>query len=68
MNPATGKREQLAVPLKAILQRKTPDVSLQPDDILYIPDDLRKRRSADIGKVLLGTGQNATGALIYLAR
>ena len=66
-DPVTKERKQIAVPLKAILQRKSPDVMLQPEDVFYIPDDQRKRRSADIAKALLTGGQSAASALIYVA-
>ena len=65
-DPVTKTRKQIPVPLKAILQRKADDMQLLAEDIFYIPDNSRKRRSADIGKVLLGTGQSAATALIYI--
>jgi polysaccharide export outer membrane protein len=66
-DPVTKERKQIPVPLKAILQRKSPDVMLQPEDVFYIPDDARKRRSADIAKALATGGQSAASALIYVA-
>jgi polysaccharide biosynthesis/export protein len=36
---ASGKREQVPVPLKRILNRDSSDVALLPGDILYIPDN-----------------------------
>ena len=65
-DPVTKERKQIAVPLKKILQRKADDIQLLAEDIFYVPDNSRKRRSADIGKALLGTGQNAASALIYV--
>jgi polysaccharide export outer membrane protein len=35
---ATGKRQEVPVPLKRILSRDSGDVALLPGDILYIPD------------------------------
>jgi polysaccharide export outer membrane protein len=67
-DPVTGKREQIPVALRAILHRKAPDVNLKAEDIFYVPDDLRKHRSADVAKALLTTGQSAATALIYVAR
>jgi polysaccharide export outer membrane protein len=62
------KRREISVPLKAILQRKAADVQLEADDILYIPDDLKKRHTADVAKALLGAGQSISTALVYTAR
>lgn len=62
------KRREISVPLKAILHRKAPDVQLEPDDILYIPDDLTKRHTADVAKALLGAGQSISTALVYVTR
>lgn len=41
----TGKaeRDAIMVPIKDILDRKAPDVSLQANDILYVPDNSKKR-------------------------
>lgn len=36
-------RDAIVVPIKDILNRKAPDVSLQANDILYIPDNAKKR-------------------------
>ena len=65
-DPVTKERKQIPVPLKAILQRKSDDMLLLAEDIFYIPDNSRRRRSADIAKALLGTGQSAATALIYV--
>jgi polysaccharide export outer membrane protein len=62
------KRREISVPLKAILHRKAADVQLEPDDILYIPDDLTKRHTADVAKALLGAGQSISTALVYVTR
>jgi polysaccharide export outer membrane protein len=62
------KRREISVPLKAILHRKAADVQLEPDDILYIPDNTKKRATADVTKALLGAGQSISAALVYTAR
>lgn len=40
---STGKKEEIPVKLKAILQRKTADVRLFPNDLLIIPDSTGKK-------------------------
>ena len=59
-------REEITVPLSQILARKSPDVMLQPDDILYVPEDGSKRMTAKVLAGLAGFGSTAAaGMLIY---
>ncbi len=59
-------REEISVPLSAIMARKAPDVTLQPDDILYVPDNNGKRITAKVLAQVAGFGTaTATGMLIY---
>lgn len=59
-------REEIAVPLHEIMARKAPDVVLQPDDILYIPEDGNKRLTAKVLAGIVGFGTTAgAGMLIY---
>ncbi len=59
-------REEIAVPLHAIMARKAPDVVLQPDDILYIPEDGGKRLTAKVLAGMVGFGTTAgAGLLVY---
>jgi polysaccharide export outer membrane protein len=37
-----GEREQIPANVKAIMESKAPDIQLQPDDILYIPNSVGK--------------------------
>ena len=62
---ATGQKNEVPIELRKILERKSPDVAVMPNDILYIPDAKGARAGwAVLEKVLLfGTG--ATSALIY---
>jgi len=63
---AAGPKNEIPIQLKKILDRKSPDVPLVANDILYVPDNSGKRRSASaMEKILLfGTTAGAT-ALIY---
>ena len=38
-----GSREEIPANVKAIMENKSPDVQLHPDDILYIPNSLGKQ-------------------------
>jgi len=42
------ERQEVAVPLREILQRKAQDVQLQPNDVLYIPENSRARLNASV--------------------
>jgi polysaccharide export outer membrane protein len=64
-DPETGVKKEIPIELKKILARKSPDVSLQADDILYIPDSVNKRAALETAKVLLSTGSGAISAVIY---
>jgi polysaccharide export outer membrane protein len=63
---ANGTKSEIPIQLKAIMDRKSPDVSLVANDILYVPENKSKKMSlAVIEKVLLfGTTAGAT-ALTY---
>ncbi len=61
----SGARHELPIELRKILQRKSPDVPLLANDVLYIPDAASRRVGlAALEKVLL-FGSGATTALIY---
>jgi polysaccharide export outer membrane protein len=54
-NLDTGKRDQVPVDLKKVMQLKTQDVFLQPNDILFVPDSAGLRalhRAGDVGIAL----------------
>jgi polysaccharide export outer membrane protein len=57
-NPDTGKRDEVPVDLKKVLELKNEDVMLQSSDILFIPDSSGKKawhRAGDIA-ISLTTG------------
>ena len=59
-------REEIQVPLSQILARKAPDVVMEPDDILYVPENNNKRMTAKVLAGLAGFGSTtAAGVLIY---
>jgi polysaccharide export outer membrane protein len=60
---ASGSKQEIPVELKKMMQRKTPDVALEADDILYIPEATGVRMTlATIEKTILASG--ATSAVI----
>lgn len=62
-----GSPDQDGVPVdvQQILQRKIPDVTLQANDILYIPDNTGRRITMRAVEATLGMGSAAAAALIY---
>ncbi len=63
---ASGSKNEIPIQLKSILQRKSPDVPLVANDILYIPDSRRKHLTLSIiEKVLLFGSTAGASALVY---
>lgn len=64
--PAGGNRSEIEVEISKIVERKAPDVPLQPNDILYIPDNKGKKLAANLVDRLAGFGSStASGVLIW---
>jgi polysaccharide export outer membrane protein len=62
----TSAKSEVLVELKKIMDRKSPDVELQPKDILYIPDNTGRRLTAGVLEKLAGFGSaTASGVLIW---
>lgn len=62
----TEGREEVAVELNLIMQRKSPDVALLPNDVLYIPEDVNRHSWAIALDKLLTVGLSGLGpALLY---
>jgi polysaccharide biosynthesis/export protein len=64
-DPTTRVKQEIPINLTQILNRKTPDVPLQPEDILYIPENKQGRLSVAALEKLLVFGSGTTSALIY---
>ncbi len=57
---------QIPIPLSKIMDRKAPDVTLQANDVLYVPDDRGKRNTARTLEMMMGFGMGtASGLLIW---
>jgi len=54
--------QEIPIPLKKMLAAKTPDVSLQPGDILFVPSSATK---SAVRRGLEAIVQTATGVAIY---
>ncbi|MFZ0338959.1 MAG: polysaccharide biosynthesis/export family protein [Terracidiphilus sp.] len=60
-----GDRNEIAVPLRKIIERKAPDVNLQADDIFYIPNATGARASLKVLEASVGVGAALGSAFIY---
>src|ERR1035438_1283381 len=61
----TGGRNEIPVDLKKIMDRKSPDVPLLANDILYVPDASGVRASLKVLETSVGIGAAIGGAAIY---
>jgi polysaccharide export outer membrane protein len=62
----TGTKNEIAIQLRQIMDRKAPDVPLQPQDILYIPDNRGRRISLTALERAIAFGTaTASGVLIW---
>lgn len=63
---ASGSKHEIPIELKKIMHRKAPDVPLQANDILYIPDNSGRRITASALEKIAGFGAaTASGILIW---
>lgn len=58
-------KSEIPIQLASILERRSPDVPLQADDVLYIPDNKSRRRTITIlDRVFMVAGASVVTALI----
>lgn len=63
---AGSSKNEIPIELGRIVERKSADVPLQPDDILYIPDNKGRRMTATALDRITGfAGATASGVLIW---
>jgi polysaccharide export outer membrane protein len=63
---ATGSKHEIAIELNKILNRKAPDVPLQPEDVFYIPDNTGRRITVNALERIAGFGSStASGVLVW---
>jgi polysaccharide export outer membrane protein len=61
----SGGRNEIPVDLKKIMDRKSPDVPLLANDILYVPDASGVRASLKVLETVVVVGAGIGGAAIY---
>lgn len=63
---AENGRNEIAIPLAKIMERKSPDVPLLPNDVLYVPDNKRRRMTMTMVDRLVTFGVGtASGMLVW---
>jgi polysaccharide export outer membrane protein len=63
---ASGSKHEIPIELNKILARKAPDVPLQSEDILYIPDNSGRRLTMNAIDRIAGFGAStASGVLVW---
>jgi polysaccharide biosynthesis/export protein len=65
--PGQAEKTQIAVPLRKIMDRKSPDVKLAANDILYIPTNRGMKNTANVFNHISGMGNTAVSAAIWSA-
>lgn len=63
-----GNKNEIPVNLKKIMTRKSPDVPLLANDILYVPEATGRKTAANIARGVATLGLAITNTLIYLYR
>lgn len=62
----TGAKKEIPIELEKIMQRKAPDVPLQVDDLLYIPDNKNKRMAMTaLDRIAMFGASTGSGLLIW---
>jgi len=62
----TGSKHEIPIELSKIMGRKAPDVPLQPDDILYIPDNAGRRITVNVLEKAVGfASATVSGVLVW---
>jgi polysaccharide export outer membrane protein len=62
------QKAEIEVPLRRILDRKAADVTLAPNDILYVPVNGKLKASASVINHVTGIGNTAVSAAIWSSR
>jgi polysaccharide export outer membrane protein len=64
----SGGRNEIPVNLKKIMDRKSPDVALMANDILYVPNATGARASLKVLETSVALGAGFGTALLYISR
>jgi polysaccharide biosynthesis/export protein len=60
-----SQKDEIPIQLSAIIDRKTPDLPLEPNDILYIPQNNGKKMTIGTLERVFGVGASSVPAVIY---
>lgn len=64
----SGSKHEIAIELKRIMERKAPDVPLEANDILYIPDNSGRRIAVNTLEKIAGFGAATTSGILIWRR
>lgn len=60
----SGRKNEITIPLRQIMERKSADMPLQADDILYVPDNRGKRVKITALEKIIGFGSTTASGLV----
>jgi len=63
-----GKNQEVPVDLRKILDRKSPDVTLAANDILYVPDNRKQRVTMGVLDKTVGFATSTASGILILSR
>jgi polysaccharide export outer membrane protein len=66
--PGRSDKTEIVVQLSNIINRKSPDLPLEPNDILYIPENGAKKMTMGTLERVIGVGTSTIPAVIYTTR
>jgi polysaccharide export outer membrane protein len=66
LEAGSGGRNEIPIELKKIMDRKSPDVPLLANDILYIPNATGTRASLKVLETSIGIGSALGASMIYV--
>jgi polysaccharide export outer membrane protein len=65
---SSGRKNEIPIDVKKILARKSPDVPLYANDMLYVPNSTGLRASAKAVEIVLATGLGVASLLLVTVR
>jgi polysaccharide biosynthesis/export protein len=65
---SSGRTDEIPIEIKKIVSRKSPDVALYGNDMLYVPNASGQRMSAKALQYTVGAGLGLAALLVYITR